>query len=83
MRRAWQLASPSTLISRSRYLLQSLAFMIAANGCDDYGRASNECSVWKGNIVMTTKGQLLPEHTTTPWGQRKRALWITVPLCAS
>eukprot|EP00965_Chrysotila_dentata_P256477 6212549-Pleurochrysis_carterae.AAC.7 len=60
-------ASPSTLLSRSRYLLQSLAFSIAASGRDDYGRAP---------------GQLLPEHTATPLGQRQRALWITVPPCA-
>eukprot|EP00965_Chrysotila_dentata_P263451 6214833-Pleurochrysis_carterae.AAC.6 len=32
-------ASHSTLLSRSRYLLQSLAFSIAAGGRDDYGRA--------------------------------------------
>eukprot|EP00965_Chrysotila_dentata_P257514 6212911-Pleurochrysis_carterae.AAC.1 len=32
-------ASPSTLLSRSRYLLQSLASSIAASDRDDYGRA--------------------------------------------
>eukprot|EP00965_Chrysotila_dentata_P246509 6207201-Pleurochrysis_carterae.AAC.1 len=45
---------PSTLLPRSRYLLQSLASIIAANGRDDYGRASNESSVWKGNLVKIT-----------------------------
>eukprot|EP00965_Chrysotila_dentata_P009724 316591-Pleurochrysis_carterae.AAC.1 len=39
-------ASPSTLLSRSRYLLQSLALMIAASGRGDYGRAPGECKVW-------------------------------------
>eukprot|EP00965_Chrysotila_dentata_P090128 2974748-Pleurochrysis_carterae.AAC.2 len=61
-------ASQSTLLSRSRYLvLQCLASIIAANGRGDYGRAS---------------GKLLPEHTTRPWGQRQRALLVTLPTCA-
>eukprot|EP00965_Chrysotila_dentata_P073992 2443518-Pleurochrysis_carterae.AAC.1 len=36
-------ASPDTLPSRSRYLLQCLASMIAASGGGDYGRTSDEC----------------------------------------
>eukprot|EP00965_Chrysotila_dentata_P137563 4550639-Pleurochrysis_carterae.AAC.1 len=40
-------ASPSTLLSRSCYLLQFLVSIVAASDRDDYGRASNECGVWK------------------------------------
>eukprot|EP00965_Chrysotila_dentata_P055590 1844359-Pleurochrysis_carterae.AAC.3 len=43
------MASLNTLLSRSRYLLQCLAFIIAASGRDDY----------------TVVRQLLPKHTTT------------------
>eukprot|EP00965_Chrysotila_dentata_P240448 6203725-Pleurochrysis_carterae.AAC.1 len=39
-------ASPDTLLPRSRYLLQCLASIIAASGGGDYGRASDECNVW-------------------------------------
>eukprot|EP00965_Chrysotila_dentata_P046397 1541707-Pleurochrysis_carterae.AAC.1 len=41
-------------------------------------------SVVCGNkiLLLQQQGQLLPKHTTAPWGQKQRALWITVPPCA-
>eukprot|EP00965_Chrysotila_dentata_P262692 6214644-Pleurochrysis_carterae.AAC.2 len=51
---------------------------------DDYGRASGKCSVWMGNHVMpTTRPATSKAHDYNVRGQRHRALWITVPPCAS
>eukprot|EP00965_Chrysotila_dentata_P043676 1452197-Pleurochrysis_carterae.AAC.2 len=56
-----------------------------SNGRDDYGRASNECSVYKENLAttITTRPATSKAHGYTVRGQRQRALWITVPPCAS
>eukprot|EP00965_Chrysotila_dentata_P188549 6172807-Pleurochrysis_carterae.AAC.1 len=57
---------------------------IAANGRDDYGRASNKFSVWKGSLVIiTTRSATSKAHDYTMRGQRQRALWATMPPCAS
>eukprot|EP00965_Chrysotila_dentata_P135535 4480592-Pleurochrysis_carterae.AAC.2 len=64
--------------------LRRASLLLAANGRDDYGRASRECSVCKGNIVITTTRPATSEaYDYTVRSQRQRALWITVPPCAS
>eukprot|EP00965_Chrysotila_dentata_P102638 3388510-Pleurochrysis_carterae.AAC.2 len=40
--------------------LKSLASIIAANGRDDYCRASDKCGVWKVNLVIITTRPAAP-----------------------
>eukprot|EP00965_Chrysotila_dentata_P223209 6193449-Pleurochrysis_carterae.AAC.3 len=60
-------ASPDTLVSRSRHLLQCLASNIAASGGGDY-TVARQISVMRGEgiLLIYKQGQLLPDHTTTP-----------------
>eukprot|EP00965_Chrysotila_dentata_P180486 5957811-Pleurochrysis_carterae.AAC.1 len=66
-------ASPSTLLSRSRYLLQSLTFSIAANCRDDYGRAYCEKSVWYRNLVITATRPATPQANDYDYTVRTEA----------
>eukprot|EP00965_Chrysotila_dentata_P048500 1608742-Pleurochrysis_carterae.AAC.3 len=54
-------ASPSILLSRSRYLLQSLV----TSGRDDCGRAYNEGSVWRGSWLTTARPATSGAHDYT------------------
>eukprot|EP00965_Chrysotila_dentata_P190502 6173928-Pleurochrysis_carterae.AAC.3 len=49
--------------------------MIAANGRDDYGRASDECSTRKGNLVIITTKPATPRaHDYTVGTEAKSPL---------
>eukprot|EP00965_Chrysotila_dentata_P098308 3250127-Pleurochrysis_carterae.AAC.1 len=64
---ASSVASPSTQLSRSRYLLQSLAFLIATSDRDDDAVVRTMSVMCGGRSCYYYKqGQLLPEHTATP-----------------
>eukprot|EP00965_Chrysotila_dentata_P071463 2361432-Pleurochrysis_carterae.AAC.1 len=73
-------ASLDTLLSRFRYLLQSLATKLQLTGATTF----KEYSVWKGNLVIsTTRPATSKAHDYSVRKERQRALWITLPPCAS
>eukprot|EP00965_Chrysotila_dentata_P016787 557148-Pleurochrysis_carterae.AAC.1 len=59
-------ASPDTLLSRSRYLLQCLASIIAASGTATTVARNMSVVCCERVLLEQQQGQLLPKHTATP-----------------
>eukprot|EP00965_Chrysotila_dentata_P114512 3784691-Pleurochrysis_carterae.AAC.3 len=81
-------SNPTTPPSSRPYRRAQIGRRGGAVPTNDYGaqwrRASNECSVWKRNLVITTTRPATSKaHDYTVRRDRRRALWITMPPCAS